>query len=82
MTSKGYLAMSVYIWGCHSLGRRRGAAGIRWVEVKNAAKYTTTCRTAPQRLTRIIWPKMSVVPRWQNPDLVAGYYTGEYVKNS
>lgn len=27
--------MSVYIKGCHNLGSRRGAAGIRWVEVKN-----------------------------------------------
>lgn len=71
LASRGYVARSGDIWGCHSLAGGQGAAGIQWVEVKNAAEHAARCRTAPLREPRIIPPKMSMVPKCS--DLVAGY---------
>lgn len=83
-TSRGYLAVSGNILGCHPLSKRRGAAGIQQVEVKDAAEHATRGSTAPHRES----PGFSG-PKWQRCQgggiliwwVVGGYWTG-MCKNS
>lgn len=51
--SKGHVTMCGDTCSCHNL---RGAAGIQWVEAREAAKHLTMPRAAPQQ--RFIWPNM------------------------
>lgn len=54
----GHLAVSEDIFGVTTRGG--SAAGIQWVETKDAAKHPTVHRMAP---ARVIQPKMTTVPR-------------------
>lgn len=46
-TPRAYSATSGDVLGCHHLSKRRGAADIQQVEVKDAAEHATRCRQPP-----------------------------------
>lgn len=50
------------------------AAGIRWVETRDAATHPTICRTAPSALclTTITQLELSLMPRLKNPAVYKG----------
>lgn len=56
-----------------------GATGINWVEVRDANKHPTMLKKVPDQ-QRIIWSRMSIVPKLRNPDMYG--IPGEQHKDS
>ena len=71
------LAMSGGILGCQNLVGG-DAAGLWWVEDRDAAKHPIIHRTAPTK--RITWLKMAIVPRLKNPELKGSDYKKHKLK--